>query len=437
MFYDKAELKKRLGIEKDFKNWNSYSKHLYSNHVLGYDKEAIYLIDKLSLTYECEYLSTHFDALKRYTNGFHYTYGLSETIELRKEGISKNYHFNYTVIVAGELFGNILIQNTSNYNSVKIEILNQVLYTQPKIVILQTLLDIAVLLDLTFKNISVYELARDSVKNHYDEFCKIQYQSDFCPKQVHEIYSSTPKFSFYRKKLHVSHEVDSKDNAFGTVRIGSNESDTQLKVYVKSNELKSWEEEKNYISAIHAKHFHDSPIITRVEVKANSKAVRKHNWDLLDLFVPENHKLQFFKLLDDKLKFKILASERWDNNRNKKFDVFDLIPHDITDFNVSSVPIDSSYQLTHSKSSNKMRTIVYMYLDNELSTWGMIDFFRKNIWGKPISYKKYNIEIQKAVKNYRNQKGRKFQKKIFLIMGLLKTNGKILSMMPHLTSYLI
>jgi hypothetical protein len=438
MFYDEAETKKRLGITRDFKNWNSYSKHLYSNHVLAYDKEAIYLIDKFSITFETVYVSAHFAHLRRYANDFHFTYKLKDDIELRKESISNNYHFNYMIVVSGETFGNIHIQNTSHYTGVRIDISNQVLYSKQKMFILQTLYEIAVKLDLTYKNVSVFEIARDSAKNYYNEFCNIKYQSDFCPAQVHEIHKSTPNFSFYRKKLHVSHEVDAKNNSFGTARIGSNESDTQVKIYVKSNELKSWSEEKNYISAIHAKYFQNSPTVSRVEVRANSKAIRKHNWDLLDLLVPENHLSIFFTLLDDKLKFKNLKSEKWDTNRNKKFNVFSLIEMDELNGNgITSVPINHTHQLTHSDSTNKMKTMIYMYLDNELSWWGVLDFFRKNIWGKSVSYQKYNREIQKAVKNYRNPRSPQFIKKTKFIGKLMVSNGRIIPIVNCLVDMLL
>ena len=84
-----------------------------------------------------------------------------------------------------------------------------------------------------------------------------------------------------------------------------------------------------------------------------------------------------------------------------------------------------------------MKTMIYMYLDNELSTWAILDFFRNNIWGKSISYKKYNVEIQKAVRNYKNPKGRKFQKKIILVNGLLKTDGKWAAVIPRIINYLL
>jgi hypothetical protein len=38
--------------------------------------------------------------------------------------------------------------------------------------------------------------------------------------------------------------------------------------------------------------------------------------------------------------------------------------------------------------------MVYMYLDGEISTWGILGFFRNNIWDKAVDVTKYEFEMQ-------------------------------------------
>jgi hypothetical protein len=75
-----------------------------------------------------------------------------------------------------------------------------------------------------------------------------------------------------------------------------------------------------------------------VEVGANCKAIKKHNWDLLDLLVHENHVEAFSKLLDAKLKFKNLETKKWDSNKNDKHEIFDLIELDDSRGGITSIP---------------------------------------------------------------------------------------------------
>lgn len=405
----------RLGI----KNWGekikSYGKTLYSNNSFAYDDEAIYLVDKLEITFSSnEYYSF-------LTNENIISIG---NIRLVKESGKERYFYHqYKIYVEDDVFGYLNLHSTAKYSIHKIEVTNETLYVQDSIFILDTMLKIAKHFDFTFSNVTKYELARDTDVNYYDQFCNIYYQSDFCPRQIHEIHQTQPKYAFHGKRKMVMHQTDAKDTSYGTFKIGSKDSDSQIKLYCKSHELKTWKQEKSYINEVHRNYFKNSEVICRVEAIANSKAFNKRELDLLDLLLPEKHPRVFQSLIGDKLKFKYLTEYQWDNNNNKKFCVFELIdPSYYTKGNIESMAVKKNVT-THNNQYNKFKILVNEYLDGEIGLSGVIGFMQRNIWHGKASKSKYLEELSKSIKN-NGGISRKKKKKEKLLPQLLFSDGQ-------------
>lgn len=437
MNYGIEELQYRLGIKKSDEELISYTELLANKERLAYDDESIYLVDKLHLTFTTEFLKQIFDNLILVEAENNYYYQLEPDILLRKQTCNNNYLYNYLIEVSGNTFGYLRLRNTINRKLVKVEIDNRVLFTLSKIDLIDVLMRIAINLDLEFCNISQYELARDTVTDYYNQYAEIYYQSELCASQIFKIYNAKPKYTAYKGKLNVIHHVSNSNSEYGTFNIGSDESDTQMAIYVKSNELKSWGEGKTHISEIHRKHFGKNVTITRVEVKGNGKSINKNGLDLIDLLNPELHPTIFFNLTGDKLRFKDLESLTWDKNRNKKYLSFDLIPieYKIQNPLVKRISIEQSNSFTHDNHVNKIKLMVTMFLDNEVSYWTVLDFFKKNLWNLDIDSTKVEFEIKRAIRNYHNPKDSKTQKKIRLLKKLLESNGKIFSVAYSIINY--
>jgi hypothetical protein len=197
-------------------------------------------------------------------------------------------------------------------------------------------------------------------------------------------------------------------------------------LYVKSNELKKWADEKNYINEIHYKFFKDADTICRVEVKAKSKAINKRNLDICDILISEKHPSIFQSLLADKLKFNDITTRYHDESRNPKFHSFELIESKwFKGTSIVSVPIRTS-KTTHRNHCNKFQNMVYMYLDDEHSVHGVISFYQCNIWNSPVSKTKYCRELEKVIKNHKGKLNKKKQDKIKFIKKLLESEGEIM-----------
>ncbi len=416
-----SELALRLGI----KNWNakskSYTKTLYNNNSIAYDNEGIYLIDKLEITFSSnEYYSFEESTIN-------IKFGNINLI--RETGKKKHFHYQFKIYVEDYPFGYVDFHSTANFSIHKIEVSNETLYLKNKMFVLNTLYEIASHFSFTFSNISRYELARDTEVNYYDQFCKVYYQSDFCAMQIHEIYQSKPRFSFYGKRKMIIHQTDSKRTESGTALIGSKESDSQVKLYDKSHELKKWNEEKSYINEIHHRFFINADVICRVEVIANSKAFYKRELDLIDLMIPEKHPKIFQSLLANKLKFKDLKTQYWDKNKNKKYHCFDLIDTKFFNhYSIESIPLKQNVK-SHNNQYNKFRNMVHMYLDNEHSIYGVMSFLRCNIWNKPVSRKKYHLELHKAINSHDQINTKDKTKKVKILNDLLNCDGQIVEVM--------
>ena len=342
------------------------------------------------------------------------------------------------IVVMGVTFGYLLYQCVSDANLVKIEIDNQTLYTSTGLAILDTMNAIAERLNLIFLNISKFDLARDSDTNYYDALCMIAYGSNFCPSQVHKAHNSTPKFSFFGKKKEFYHTVDSRNSEFGTIRIGSKSSNTHVIVYVKSNELRTWGGRKNYISQLHQKHFGGGKIISRIEVSANSVSIKRMGLDLSDLLDPTKHVSIFFTILGDKLRFKDLTRSKWDDNNNKKYLCFDLIPKNIYEClqGLKKIPVNPQVVMRHGRGNQKFKNQIHMFLDGEVSHFGMLDFIRKNIWNDKRRLEWYCKEFSNAIYQYKNPLNKRRGKKLLFVKHLLKKNLILLKLIK-VTRFLV
>jgi hypothetical protein len=437
MNYGSEELQYHLGVKKSDEELKSYTKLMAKKERLAYDDESIYLVDKLHLTFTNKHLNETFENFILVEADSNYHYQLDPEILLRKQTCNNNYLYNYLVEVSGNTFGYIRLRNTAIRKLVKIEIDNKILFELPKVILIDVLMRITIILDLAFCNISKYELARDSSSDYYNQFAQIFYQSQLCADQIFKIYNAKPKYAAYKGKLNMIHNVNNSNNKYGTFNIGSIDSDTQMAIYVKSNELKSWGEEKSYISEIHRKHFGKDTIISRVEVKANANSINKFGLDLIDILNPEMHPTIFFNLAGEKLRFKDLESITWDKNRNKKYSSFDLIPlvYKIKKPLIKTIPIEQENAFTHNNNANKIRLLVTMFLDNESGFMTVIDFLKKNIWKSKIDSVKVEFEIDRAIRNYRNPKNKKVLKKIKFLKRLVKSDGNFYQLATTLINY--
>src|SRR5690606_17105525 len=124
---------------------------------------------------------------------------------------NNNYLHNFRIECDCQTVGFLHLQNTANRSLAKINIANRLLYCASKSDIIKWLMQIAVSLDLQFSNISNFDLARDSATDYYDQYCKVYFQSNFCAAQIHTVHESSPRYSAFRKKLNIFHEVDSRN----------------------------------------------------------------------------------------------------------------------------------------------------------------------------------------------------------------------------------
>ena len=416
-----------LGISEWSQKIISYGKTLYNNSSFAYDTEGIYLIDKLEVSFMSD---ENYSCLKK--NNMQ----IGNIILTKEKGKEKHFHHQFKITVEDFSFGYINFHSTANESFHKIEISNECLYVKCGMYILENLFELANHFTFKFSNTCMYELARDTARNYYGELSNIHLQSDRCQKQLYDIYKSEPRYSFTGRRMKIFQTTDILNPKYGTYKIGSSNSDTQLKVYVKSHELKKWKEKKNYISEIHNQYFKNAQEICRTEVIANSKAFKKRNLELFDLLIPEKHPKIFQSLLGDKLKFTDLRTKYWDKNKNKKYKSFQLI--DPVFFEQNGVEkITIKLKTTSNNQYNKFKQNVHEFLDEEHTILGIISFFKCNIWNQPLIKNKYKKELDKAINNYSHQLDRKKKKKVEALKSLIESNGSYWKIFNVYLNYMI
>jgi hypothetical protein len=346
---------------------------------------------------------------------------LGEFIQLQKSNATPaDYNNCYNIIVSGITYGVINLHNYKAFNSVRIELSNQFLYTNSSFHIITNLFKISQKFHLEFCNVSKYELARDTIERIYDEYSCIYYQSTFCASQVHKVHNSKPIYSNYKKSSYNPIISDAENRNFGTAYIGSPKSTIQLKIYNKDRELKKWANRKNYISQIHQQHF-GSNQIDRVEAKCDSKAINKYKWDMFDVLNQRKHPEIFHVLVGDKLTFKDLTTKYWVGG-NDKYDLVKLMPN-ITGLTATkSIRTEPQQPFMHSQHINKLKLMIHSFLDNEIGVLAMHSFIKNNIWQiKKSDNPKYQLD--NILRTYKNPKVGETANRIRYVKNLIDSNG--------------
>ncbi|MFZ4799329.1 MAG: hypothetical protein ACOYMA_17650 [Bacteroidia bacterium] len=359
-----------LGIQNFKKSIASYGKILYNHSSLVYDNESIYFIDKLHLTY-C--LTQMIDI--KITNSYHQKeiIRIDNYLELKPNySNGNNYHLSFSIKYDGVHFGFLHLKNTKTINLCKIEIDNRILYEESIIYILARLYHVVISMNLTFKNINIIEIARDSAKETYKDLSKIYYQSTKCNNIVNELSGKLP---IYKPVTKVQiHDYPDNIGKRGTFKIGGKKSHTNIKIYDKTNEIVCNDSKKNYIKEIHDKHFGINKIVTRVEVAINSTALRKNSTlsmydsDLIQILNPKNYPNIFYGAIGDKLTFNIISTKIWNNSNNDKYEKIRLLPQlELSLLNQKRLVLPyKNNGFIHANNLNKSKNKIYEYLDDDI-----------------------------------------------------------------------
>ena len=429
-----SQYRLRTGIKNYHEKSISYPKFFNNNCNLAYDEDAIYVVDKLQLSYTTNYSSIHFKNLLNYNKSDDLIYELEEYIAFQKNNRNRiEYGSSYLIVVSGYTFGTINMHHHLAQTKVNIDITNQFLYIHSGYEIASNLFKISNKLNLNFSNVSNYELARDSIIDFYHKYGLIYYQSDFCPKQVYDVYGGEPRYSKYGKTNYTPIIPDDKNNKYGTAYIGNDKSVTQIKLYSKYNELANRKARKNYITQIHLQHFGNQEI-TRVEARVKSFTINKSGFDLFDLLNPERHKELFYHFVGNKLTFKDLTTRTWDKNNNPKYELINLLP-DSVELEVKNVSINPKPYHTHNIHLNKMKNIIFSFLDEEINVFAVDGFLSNSEFS---SHWKDNLdeEFLAMMKSYKNPINNTTIRKWNFIKQLLNSNGSIIKKAKAYFNYL-
>jgi hypothetical protein len=425
-----------LGIKNYSEKQSSYPKWLSNNHYLAYDNDSIYLVDKLHLTFTTDYTSNHFYELNNYQLNPD-NYYLTEFISFEKNKSRVDFANNYLIVVSGLTYGNILYDHSNVTSRVQVELNNQFLYSNSSYDIIENLNKISHLLNLKYKNVSRYELARDSTTDIYHDYTMVYYQSDFCALQVHEAHDSKPIFSSYGRLTYTPIVPDKKNKKYGTAYIGKSESAIQVKMYSKSNEIYSMAKRKNYISKVHQKHFGTYNNITRVEARINSSTVNKYKLDLFDLLNPKKHIELFYTLVDDKLTFKRLLTKRWDKNKNDKYESLKLLPSRCTNNSIKEISIQPQPVKVHNNNVNKFKINIHSFLDDEMNCFGIQGSIKTYIWDNDITPSNAEIVTRNIYQKHKNPINNIIKKKQRFIKDIIESKGHKFKVAKAYWNYLV
>lgn len=422
-----ALVKYRLGIPEFKESVTSYRKILYSNSILTYDSDSIYLLDKVHLTF-CLAEKINSDIVDAYRT--HSNFNVDEHLVLKSNYANgNNYHYSFAIEFDGVHFGLLHLSNTKRTNLCKIEIDNRIIYERTIMFIIARLFFITEMLSLTFHNISNIEIARDTPKQVYSSLSKIYYQSTKCNQIVHELSGMSPKFKPVTKtKIH-DYPDDNGQN--GTFTLGAKKSETIVKVYCKTPEIRDNDFKKDYIHEIHLKHFGCPQNINRVEVSISSNAFRRsgllneYNSDLIQVLLPINFPNTFFKVLGEKLTFNILSSKVWDEANNEKYEKITLLqrPCDSVIKQKRFMLQPTSIRFAHSNNVNTYKFKLTEYLDEDITFSELRRYFGlkrgKNELQVDALVKAYDI----VIRNYKNSIQKKKQQRLYnFILSLNETD---------------
>lgn len=399
-----------IGKFTGIKNWESksrsYTKSLYNNTLLPYDKHAVYFLDKLHLTFK----SPHENHVLDYRSIFRSKrqVDINQWVTLVPDNRRQsNYFYSFNLVVEDVHFGKINLFHTRNHKNCLLEIDNEVLYCQPVAWVIAGVFVIAEAFNLYFNNISVVEIARDSNENVYRKLTEVYYQSVHCSDTVHNLYGD---HRFFRgvTKCKYDDSPDDNDPSTGIFRLGKSSSNTFGKVYNKTKEISDKGQKKNYIHSQHLDHLDPNMDVYRVEMTANSGAFAnggifgKKDVDLLYLLDKHSLPVLFHALLGDRMVFKDLRTKRWENG-NAVYDTVRIIstPTDIRTKEIPSKPVVKKYN--HDRNINRTKQMINQYLDECIGFSSLVDYCIRGMREDREFAFEFRSALNSALDNHRNK----------------------------------
>lgn len=401
-----VEIAKFTGIHNWESKSQSYSKSLYNNTLLPYDKNAVYCLDKLHLTFKSpqETHSHDYRLIFRSKRQFDINQWVTLVPDNRRQS---NYFYSFSVIVEDIHFGKINLFHTRNHKNCLLEIDNAVLYCQPVSWIIAGVNVIAEAFNLRFNNISVLEIARDSTENIYEQLTDVYYSSVHCSDTVHK-HNGGRRYFKSVTKCRFFDFPDEDDRSDGSFRFGKSTSNAFGKVYNKTKEIRDKGQKKHYIHSQHHAHLDHNKDVYRVEMTANSGAFAnggifgKKDVDLLYLLDKYSLPVLFHALLGDRLVFKDLRTKRWEN-RNAVYDTVRIIatPTDIRTKEIPPKPVVKKYN--HDRNINRTKQMINQYLDECIGFSSLMDYCIRGMRENKDFAFEFRSAFNSVLDNHRNK----------------------------------
>lgn len=418
------------GIRDWSKRYHSYRKILSRHSIFLHDELGIYFVDQLALTYTSDYNHLFFSnpklyACKEHKRRFNIT---DDLVLIEERGKGLNYYHQYTIEYQGKVFGSLSVHQTSNPRISRIQVANELLYTESPLSIISYLVEVAGTLELKFSNYCNYDVAYDTIRNAHQEIALIYYQSDFCSTAVHKAHGSEPLYTFYGRRRVCYHAVDSADSSLGTLTMGSKNSASDVKLYTKTpdNEKKG----KSYITHLHNQFFGEGVRVYRIEGCSRSEFFLPHKpfgntqQDLLDLLIPEHLKRNLKHIVGDKLKFKKIAPCGWDRNRNPIHEKFELIDFTDTQETLKINIKRPSQTVSQRKAVESFKELVYRYMEGKIPFVTVLSYVHSECRsGDPMKLKNMVYGIDRAKRNFKHRVSNRRTRRLKQLAVVLKRVG--------------
>ena len=394
------------------RNWEnksqSYLKTVYNNNtVLPHDKHAVYWLDKLHIGFRINSRQNMLKYEMLYDQNKQYDLSDFITIIPNKRS-GKFYHISFAIVVEDVHAGYLHMVHTKRKQQCLLEIDNRVLYCQSPLWIISCIYLIARAFDLHFNNISKIEVARDSLENTYRKLSEVYYHSNRCNEYIHELTGDEPRY-YYSNRVEITDFTDKNDPSNGTFIFGSNNSNTILRVYNKSKEIRDKDWKKKYIHEQHIDLLGGSGDVYRTEIAARSSAFCKTGIlgreyaDLTRLFDRSELPSIFFRMLSDKLTFKDLSTKHWNKSGNQKFDYVRIIPVPDTVQMVKMSAKATSKRFKHEEHINKVKFMINQYLDGDIGFSFLVDYIIRGVRKNSTSSGDFRKASKVVFRNHRNK----------------------------------
>jgi len=424
--YSDEHIHRTTGIRDWSNRYPSYSKILSRHSIFLHDDLGIYFVDQLALTYTSDYNHQFFRNPKLYAcKEFKRRFNITNDLDLIEEsGKGLHYYHQYTVEYQGRVFGSLSVHQTGNPSISRIQVANEILYTETPMSIITCLVEVAGTLGLRFSNYCNYDVACDTLQDAHHELAMIYYQSDFCSSAVHEAHGSEPVYTFHGRRRVCYHAVDSVDSSLGTITIGSKNSASDVKLYAKTpdNEKKG----KSYITQIHNQFFGEGVRVYRIEGCSRSEFFLPHKpfgnsqQDLLDLLIPENLKRNFKDIVGDKLKFKKITPCGWDKNRNPIHEKFELIDFTDTQETLKINIKRPSQTLSQRKAVESFKELVYRYMEGKIPFLSVLSYVHSECRsGDPVNVRNMVYGIERAKRNFKHRVSNRRTRRLNILASVL------------------